>query len=164
MGEYKSIYDKQSTTIITEISSHNKRVDVASGAITSLEEKKKTFKDVKKSPELETQMANLEAELSKHKTDLETETKVLTALGKKKEDNSKEFTNHVETCGKLKGKAKTASISVNDASTTLKNQREYQIQVTTLKNTLISSHEEALTKREEARRVHQNYTTYVTKY
>ena len=36
--------------------------------------------------------------------------------------------------------------------------------MTTLKNTLISSHEEALTKREEARKVHQNYTTMVTKY
>lgn len=64
----------------------------------------------------------------------------------------------------MKIKAKSASISVNDASTTLKNQREYQIQVTTLKNNLISSHEEALTKREEARKVHQNYTTMVTKY
>ena len=95
MTEFKSIYDKQSTTIVTEISSHNKRVDISSGAITSLEEKIKSFKDIKKSTETETQIATLEVELVKHKADLETETKVLTTLGKKKEENQKEFISHV---------------------------------------------------------------------
>jgi len=57
-----------------------------------------------------------------------------------------------------------ANSAVNDAATTLKNQREYQVQITNLKNVLIGSHEEAIKKREEAEKIHQNYTMMVAKY
>merc|ERR1712226_1080577 len=57
-----------------------------------------------------------------------------------------------------------ATAGVNDAATTLKNQREYQVQIVNLKNVLIASHEQALGKRQEAEKVFQNYTMMVTKY
>lgn len=64
----------------------------------------------------------------------------------------------------MKKKANVAVAGVTDQQTTLKNQREYQVQVTQLKNVLITSHEEALTRRAEARRIFQNYTMMITKY
>jgi hypothetical protein len=82
----------------------------------------------------------------------------------KKTANDKEKEDHSTECDKLKSKANIASAAVNDASTTLKNQREYQVQVTNLKNVPIEAHEEALTKREESRKMFQNYTMMVTRY
>lgn len=164
MAEYKSIYDKQAQTITTELADHQRRLDVASGAIASLKVKKKALADAKESPELTAQLAKVDSEIERHEKDSATEGKVVAALHDKKAENVKEFTSHVETVQKLKSKAIVANAGVNDAYSTLQNQREYQIQVTNLKNALITSHEEALTKREEARKVFQNYTRMVTRY
>jgi hypothetical protein len=164
MAEYKSIYDKQSQTITAELADHQRRVDVAAGAVASLKVKKKALADAKESAELTAQLAKIDSEIERHEKDAATEGKVVAALHDKKAENVKEFTSHVETVQKLKAKAIIANAGVNDAYTTLMNQREYQIQVTNLKNALITSHEEALTKREEARKAYQNYTKMVTKY
>jgi hypothetical protein len=164
MGEYTMIYQKQGTVIASELADHQRRLDVASGAITSLKEKKSTLKKAKESPELTAQLDKIDGEIDRHTKTTKVEEKVLDAVREKKTKNEKEYKEHVEACQKLKGKAKVAVGGVNDAATTLKNQREYQVQVTNLKNVLISSHEEALTKREEARKVFQNYTNMVTKY
>ena len=164
MAEYKSIYDKQAQTITTELADHQRRLDVAAGAIASLKVKKKALGEAKESPELTAQLAKVDSEIERHEKDSATEGKVVAALHDKKAENVKEFTAHVETVQKLKAKAIIANAGVNDAYTTLQNQREYQIQVTNLKNALITSHEEALTKREEARKVFQNYTKMITKY
>jgi len=164
MAEYKAIYDKQLQTITTELAEHQRRLDVAAGAIASLKVKKKGLADAKESPELTAQLAKIDSEVERHEKDSATEGKVVAALHDKKAENTKEFTAHVETVQKLKAKAAIAQAGVNDAATTLQNQREYQIQVTNLKNALITSHEEALTKREEARKVFQNYTRMITRY
>lgn len=164
MAEYKSIYDKQAQTITTELADHQRRLDVAAGAIASLKVKKKALGEAKESAELTAQLAKIDSEIERHEKDSTTEGKVVAALHDKKAENVKEFTAHVETVQKLKAKAIIATAGVNDAYTTLQNQREYQIQVTNLKNALITSHEEALTKREEARKVFQNYTRMITRY
>jgi hypothetical protein len=65
----------------------------------------------------------------------------------------KEYETHVDKCDKTKQNANVATSAVNDAATTLKNQREYQVQITNLKNILVGSHEQALTKRAEAEKV-----------
>jgi len=70
----------------------------------------------------------------------------------------------MEKCDKSRAKANIATASVNDAASTLKNQREYQVQIVNLKNSLIESHEAALTKRSEAEKIFQNYTMMITKY
>lgn len=57
-----------------------------------------------------------------------------------------------------------ASEGVNDASTTLKNQREYQVQITNLKNALITSHEQALAKHAEATKLLTKHELAVSKY
>lgn len=85
-------------------------------------------------------------------------------MKEKKEKNHKEYDEHVDKCAKSKKKALVAVAGVNDAATTLKNQREYQVQVTNLKNLLVTSHEQALTKRQEANKIHQNYTQMITKF
>jgi len=76
----------------------------------------------------------------------------------------KEYEEHVDKCDKTKSKANIATSAVNDAATTLKNQREYQVQVTSLKNLLVTSHEQALSKRAEAEKIRTNYTNMVSKY
>jgi hypothetical protein len=164
MAEYKMIYDKQGSVITAEIADHQRRIDVAEGAIASLTEKKTTISAGKPGAELDTQLAKIESEIERHTKVAAVETKVITAVKEKKKANEKEYTDHVTNCQKLKKKANVAIAGVNDQATTLKNQREYQVQVTNLKNILISSHEEALTKRAEARKVFQNYTMMVTKY
>lgn len=80
------------------------------------------------------------------------------------EKNTKDYDDHVTKCDKIRSKANIATAGVNDAATTLKNQREFQVQITNLKNVLISSHEQALSKREETEKIFQNYTMMVTKY
>lgn len=92
------------------------------------------------------------------------EEKVIAAVKEKKTTNEKEYTDHVTSCQKIKAKANVSTAAVNDAATTLKNQREYQVQITNLKDVLIKSHEQALTKRAEAEKIFSNYTTMVTKY
>jgi len=106
----------------------------------------------------------MESEIERHTKVVSVEEKVITAMKEKKEKNLKEYDDHVEKCGKTKAKALIATAAVNDAATTLKNQREYQVQVTNLKNILVGSHEQALTKRAEVEKVFQNYTMMVTKY
>lgn len=139
-------------------------MDVAEGAITSLKEKKGLLDDAKKTKELELKLDKIESEIKRHTKVVEVETKVVDAVKEKKEANQKEYDAHVEKCAKTKATANISTAAVNDAATTLKNQREYQVQVTNLKNILISSHEQALSKRQEADKVYQNYTMMVTKY
>jgi len=127
MAEYKSIYDKQAQTITTELADHQRRLDVAAGAIASLKTKKEALAAAKESPELTAQLAKIDSEIERHEKDSTTEGKVVAALHDKKTENVKEFTNHVETLQKLKAKAVIANAGVNDAYTTLQNQREYQI-------------------------------------
>merc|ERR1711981_1309951 len=86
------------------------------------------------------------------------------AITSLKEKNEKDYVKHVTNCQKLKSKAKISCTAVNDSATTLKNQREYQVQITNLKDTLIKSHEQALSKRQEAEKVFTKYTTYITKF
>lgn len=147
MSEYKMIYEKQSTVITSELADHARRIDVAEGAIASLKEKKGLLDDAKKSADVEAQLAKIESEIERHTKVQGVEEKVITAVKEKKEENEKEYLKHVESCQKLRSKAKISTSSVNDAATTLKNQREYQIQITTLKEVLIKSHEQAITKR-----------------
>jgi hypothetical protein len=92
------------------------------------------------------------------------EKKVIDAVKEKKEKNVTEYEEHQDKCTKVKAEAVVASAAVNDAATTLKNQREYQVQITNLKNTLISSHEQALSKRQEAEKILANHTLAVKKY
>jgi chromosome segregation ATPase len=164
MVEFKQIYDKQSQTITTELNDHTRRIDVAEGAIASLKEKKKLLEDAKSTKDLEIQMDKIESEIKRHTKVTEVEEKVVTAVKEKQEKNEKEYKEQIEKCDKAKAKANIAGAAVNDAATTLKNQREYQVQVTNLKNTLIGSHEEAITKRQEAEKIFQNYTMMISKY
>jgi hypothetical protein len=46
----------------------------------------------------------------------------------------------------------------------LKNQREFQVQITNLKNALITSHEQALAKHQEAEKILQGHQNSVKKY
>lgn len=119
--------------ISSELADHNRRVDVANGAITSLKEKKGLLDDAKKTKELETQLSKIEAEIERHTKVTEVEEKVIKAIEEKKEKNQKDYDDHVEKCDKIKAKANIATAGVNDAATTLKNQREFQVQVTGLK-------------------------------
>jgi len=165
MAEYKMIYDKQMSVISAEIADHQRRIDVAEGAIASLTEKQTTLTaGGKPGADLDAQLAKIASEIERHTKVSGVETKVIAAVRDKKKQNEKEYQDHVVNCQKLRKKANVAIASVNDQTTTLKNQREYQVQVTNLKNVLISSHEEALTKRNEARRIFQNYTTMITHY
>lgn len=165
MAEYKMIYDKQMSVISAEIADHQRRIDVAEGAIASLTEKQTTLTaGGKPGPDLDAQLAKIASEIERHTKTSGVEKKVIAAVKDKKKQNEKEYQDHIVNCQKLRKKANVAIASVNDQTTTLKNQREYQVQVTNLKNILISSHEEALTKRNEARRVFQNYTTMITHY
>ena len=84
---------------------------------------------------------------------IKVEEKVIDAVKEKKETNEEDYQEHKDKCAKLKSEAIIASAAVKDAATTLKNQREYQVQITNLKNTLISSHEQALEKRQEAEKI-----------
>jgi hypothetical protein len=146
MAEYKMIYDKQSSVITSELSDHARRIDVAEGAITSLKEKKTLLGEAKATAEITAQITKIESELERHTKVITVEEKVITAVKEKKETNEKEYITHVESCNKIKAKANVSTSSVNDAATTLKNQREYQVQITNLKNVLITSHETAITK------------------
>jgi hypothetical protein len=74
---------------------------------------------------LDANLAKIEAEIEKHTKVVGVEEKVIAAVKEKKTLNDKEYTEHIENCQKLKGKAHVAIHSVNDAATTLKNQREY---------------------------------------
>jgi len=92
------------------------------------------------------------------------EEKVVAAVKEKKDKNVKEYEMHQDKCVKVKSEAVVASAAVNDAATTLKNQREYQVQITNLKNVLISSHEQALSKRQEAEKILSSHSLAVSKY
>jgi hypothetical protein len=144
MEEFKMIYEKQGQVIAAELADHSRRMEVAEGAITALKEKKGQLADAKKTKDLEIQLEKIESEIERHTKVTKIEEKVVDAVKEKKEKNHKEYEDHKEKCVKVKAEAVIASAAVNDASTTLKNQREYQVQITNLKNTLISSHEQAL--------------------
>lgn len=164
MAEYKMIFEKQGQVIAAELNDHTRRIEVAEGAITSLKEKKTLLSDAKATKDLENQLDKIESEIERHTKVTKVEEKVITAVKEKKDKNLKEYEEHVDKCAKTKSKANISTAAVNDAATTLKNQREYQVQVTNLKNILIGSHEQALAKRQEAEKVFQNYTMMVTKY
>ena len=164
MEEFKMIYEKQSQVIAAELSDHKRRVEVAQGAITALKEKKGQLADAKKTKDLEIQLDKIEGDIERNDKIVGIEEKVIKEIEKKKDTNQKEFDDHEEKCAKVKSEAVVASAAVNDASTTLKNQREYQVQITNLKNTLIQSHEQALSKRQEAEKLLANHTLAVTKY
>jgi hypothetical protein len=164
MEEFKMIYEKQGQVIAAELADHSRRMEVAEGAITALKEKKGQLADAKKTKDLEIQLEKIESEIERHTKVTKIEEKVVDAVKEKKEKNHKEFEDHKEKCVKVKAEAVIASAAVNDASTTLKNQREYQVQITNLKNTLISSHEQALSKRQEAEKILSNHTMAVSRY
>jgi hypothetical protein len=150
MEEFKMIFEKQGQVIAAELADHARRLEVAEGAITALKEKKSQLADAKKTKDLEIQLEKIESEIERHTKVTKVEDKVITAVKEKKEKNVKEYEEHQDKCAKTKSEAVIASAAVNDAATTLKNQREYQVQITNLKNTLIQSHEEALAKHQEA--------------
>jgi chromosome segregation ATPase len=164
MEEFKMIFEKQGQVIAAELADHSRRLDVAEGAITALKEKKTQLADAKKTKDLEIQLEKIESEIERHEKVSKVEKKVMDAVKEKKEKNVKEYEDHQEKCVKVKSEAVVASAAVNDAATTLKNQREYQVQITNLKNTLIQSHEQALSKRQEAEKILANHTMAVTKY
>lgn len=164
MAEYKMIYEKQGSVITSELNDHARRIDVAQGAVTSLKEKKTLLGEAKKSADVDTQLAKIESEIDRHTKVIAVEEKVIAAVKEKKTTNEKEYLDHVTSCQKIKAKANVSTAAVNDAATTLKNQREYQVQITNLKDVLIKSHEQALTKRAESEKIFSNYTTMVTKY
>jgi hypothetical protein len=164
MEEFKMIYEKQGQVIAAELADHARRLEVAEGAITALKEKKGQLADAKKTKDLEIQLEKIESEIERHTKVTKVEDKVITAVKEKKDKNHKEFEEHQEKCTKVKSEAVIAGAAVNDASTTLKNQREYQVQITNLKNSLVSSHEQALTKHQEAQKILANHTMAVSKY
>jgi chromosome segregation ATPase len=164
MEEFKMIYEKQSQVIAAELSDHKRRIEVAQGAITALKEKKGQLADAKKTKDLEIQLDKIEGEIERNTKVTEIEEKVVKAVEEKKSKNQKEFDDHEDKCTKVKSEAVVASAAVNDAATTLKNQREYQVQITNLKNSLIQSHEQALGKRQEAEKLLANHTNAVSKY
>jgi TolA-binding protein len=137
MEEFKMIYEKQGQVIAAELADHARRLDVAEGAITALKEKKTQLADAKKTKDLENQLEKIESEIERHTKVTKVEKKVIDAVKEKKEKNIKDFEEHEDKCTKTKSDAVVASAGVNDAATTLKNQREYQVQITNLKNTLI---------------------------
>jgi chromosome segregation ATPase len=164
MEEFKMIFEKQGQVIAAELADHSRRLDVAEGAITALKEKKTSLADAKKSKDLDIQLDKIESEIARHTKVISVEEKVLTAVKEKKDKNLKEFETHEDKCSKVKSEAVIATAGVNDAATTLKNQREYQVQITNLKNLLIGSHEQALSKRQEAEKIKSNHTMAITKY
>jgi chromosome segregation ATPase len=164
MEEFKMIFEKQGQVIAAELADHSRRLDVASGAITALKEKKTSLADAKKTKDLEIQLEKIESEISRHEKVVTVEEKVITAVKEKKEKNTKEYEGHADKCAKVKSEAVVSSAGVNDAATTLKNQREYQVQITNLKNLLIGSHEQALSKRQEAEKILANHTLAISKY
>lgn len=164
MEEFKMIFEKQGQVIATELADHARRLDVAEGAITALKEKKSQLADAKKTKDLEIQLDKIESEIERHTKVTKVEGKVIDAVKEKKEKNIKEYEEHQDKCAKVKSEAVIASAAVNDAATTLKNQREYQVQITNLKNALVSSHEQALAKRQEAEKILANHTRAVSKY
>jgi hypothetical protein len=164
MEEFKMIFEKQGQVIAAELADHARRLDVAEGAIVALKEKKESLADAKKTKDLEIQLEKIESEIERHTKVTKVEKKVIDAVKEKKEKNVKEYEEKQDKCVKVKSEAVVASAAVNDASTTLKNQREYQVQITNLKNSLIQSHEQALAKRQEAQKILANHTMAVTKY
>jgi len=164
MAEYKMIYEKQGSVITSELNDHARRIDVATGAVSSLKEKKTTLGAVKASADATAQLAKIESEIDRHTKVIAVEEKVIAAVKAKKTTNEADYVKHVTSCQKIKAKANVTTAAVNDAATTLKNQREYQVQITNLKETLIKSHEQSLTKRSEAEKIFSNYTNMVTKY
>lgn len=125
MAEYKMIYDKQGAIITAELADHQRRIDVAAGAITSLTEKAKTLAGAKPSAEVTAELAKIASETDRHTKLIAVEEKVIAAVKEKKAANEKEYKEHVENCQKLKTKSNISIGGVNDAATTLKNQREY---------------------------------------
>jgi predicted nucleic acid-binding Zn-ribbon protein len=119
------IYDKQSGVLSNEVADHRRRIDVASGAIKSLEEKQKSLGEAKKTDAIEAELKKIDSEIERHTKTTDVEKKVLEAVDKKKKENEEEYKKHVESCQKVKGKANVAIAGVNDAALTLKNQREY---------------------------------------
>jgi len=164
MAEYKMIFEKQGQVISAELADHSRRIEVAEGAVTSLKEKKGQLDEAKKNKDIDLQFSKIDSEIERHEKVIGVEKKVLEAVKEKKEKNLKEYEEHLDKCDKQRAKANIATAGVNDASTTLKNQREYQVQITNLKNILIGSHEQALSKRSEAEKIFQNYTMMVSKY
>jgi len=164
MEEFKMIFEKQGQVIANELADHTRRNEVAEGAITALKEKKSGLADAKKSKELDAMIERIESDIARHEKVIGVEEKVIAAVKEKKETNIKEFEGHMEKCTKVKSEAVVASSAVNDAATTLKNQREYQVQITNLKNALTGSHEQALSKRQEANLILANHTRSIQKY
>jgi predicted RND superfamily exporter protein len=114
----------------SELADHGRRVDVADGAVTSLKEKKKLLDDVKKTPDVENRLSQFDSEIERHEKIIKAEGKIVDAVKEKKDKNKKDYEEHIEKCAKAKKKALVATAGVNDAATTLKNQREFQVQVT----------------------------------
>jgi hypothetical protein len=125
MAEYKTIYEKQSAIIATELNEHARRIEVAKGAIVSLKERKDLLKEAKSSKDVDNQLDKIESEIERHEKIIKVEDKVITAVKEKKTKNTKEYEEHVEKITKTKSAAKVATNAVNDAATTLKAQREY---------------------------------------
>jgi len=164
MEEFKMIFEKQGQVIAAELADHTRRLDVAEGAIIALKEKKDSLKDAKKTKETEATLDKIEGDIERHTKVTKIEEKVIKVVKGKKEENTKEFEDHMDKCAKTKEAAVIAGAGVNDAATTLKNQREYQVQITNLKNILIGSHEQALSKRQEAEKILANHTLAISKY
>jgi len=83
MTEYKAIFEKQEQVITAELGDHNRRIEVAEGAITSLKEKKGQLDDAKKTKDIENQIAKIESEIERHEKVVKVEKKVLDAVKEK---------------------------------------------------------------------------------
>lgn len=66
MAEYKMIFEKQNQVLKAEQADHQRRIDIADGAMTALKEKKTLLKDAKKSKELEANLAKIDEDMQRH--------------------------------------------------------------------------------------------------
>jgi len=66
MAEYKMIFEKQNQVLKAEQADHQRRIDIADGAMTALKEKKTLLKDAKKSKELEANLAKIDEDMARH--------------------------------------------------------------------------------------------------
>lgn len=165
MVEYKQIFQKQADIIAQEIADHQRRVDVAQGALVSLNEKLRVLQvGGTQTQAVKNQIATITSEIDRHTKVVTVETQVISAITVKKNANQGDYTTQISKCRDAKRNATISVNNVNDAVTTLTHQREYQVQITNLKTVLISTHEEALSKREEARKLYYNYTTQISTY
>jgi len=63
MEEFTMIYEKQRTVITTELADHQRRLDVAQGAIVAHKEKKAQLADAKKTKDLDITLERIESEI-----------------------------------------------------------------------------------------------------